>query len=89
MSNLSKLHVELRIGETLHIGTSTVTLEKKSGQRARLLVQSDVGIHMNIQNAGHKPNTNPSAHECAPSPELGKEHTHGKHSLRFSTSTVS
>jgi len=85
----SKLHVELRIGETLHIGTSTVTLEKKSGQRARLLVHSDVGIHMILPNAGQKPNTNPSAHECAPSPELGKEHTHGKYPVRRSTPTVS
>ena len=76
----SKLHVELRIGETLHIGNSTVTLEKKSGQRARLLVQSDAGIRMiPPPNAGHKPNTNLSAHECAPSPELGKEHTHGQY----------
>lgn len=73
----SKLHVELRIGETLHIGNSTVTLEKKSGQRARLLVQSDAGIRMIPPNAGHKPNTNPSAHECAPSPPRGsKEQAH-------------
>ena len=85
----SKLHVELRIGETLHIGNSTVTLEKKSGQRARLLVQSDAGIRMIPQTAGHKPNTNLSAHECAPSPELGKEHTHGQHPLRRSTPAVS
>ena len=74
----SKLHVELRIGETLHIGNSTVTLEKKSGQRARLLVQSDAGIRMIPPNAGHKPNTNPSAHECASLPHRGsKEHTYG------------
>lgn len=85
----SKLHVELRIGETLHIGNSTVTLEKKSGQRARLLVQSDAGIRMIPPNAGQKPNTNLSAHECAPSPELGKEHTHGKYPLRRSTPALS
>lgn len=73
----SKLHVELRIGETLHIGNSTVTLEKKSGQRARLLVQSDAGIRMIPPNAGHKPNTNPSAQECASSPHRGsKEQAH-------------
>ena len=78
----SKLHVELRIGETLHIGNSTVTLEKKSGQRARLLVQSDAGIRMIPPNAGHKPNTNPSAQECASSPPRGsKEQAHGQHPL--------
>lgn len=78
----SKLHVELRIGETLHIGNSTVTLEKKSGQRARLLVQSDAGIRMIPPNAGHKPNTNHSAHECASSPHWGsKEQAHGQHSV--------
>ena len=63
----SKLHVELRIGETLHIGNSTVTLEKKSGQRARLLVQAHAGITI----------TKPSAQECAPSPE--KEPSYGQY----------
>ena len=77
----SKLHVELRIGETLHIGNSTVTLEKKSGQRARLLVQSDAGIRMIPPNAGHKPNTNLSAHECASSAVTTKEHTHGQYPI--------
>ena len=58
---------------------SAVTLEKKSGQRARLLVQSDAGIRMIPPNAGHKPNTNPSAHECASSAVTTKEHTHGQY----------
>ena len=70
----SKLHVELRIGETLHIGNSTVTLEKKSGQRARLLVQAPADIP--VTHPGRNPISNLSAHECASSPELGKEQSH-------------
>lgn len=33
---------ELRPGETLEVGGSRITLELKSGQRARLRVESDV-----------------------------------------------
>jgi len=40
---MSKLTVDLKVGETLTIGTATVRLEKKSGQLARLVVVADEG----------------------------------------------
>lgn len=38
---MSRQFFDLRPGETLRIGTARVTLEVKSGQRARLRVESD------------------------------------------------
>lgn len=35
---LKRRHIDLRVGETIAIGDVTVTLEEKSGQRAKLLV---------------------------------------------------
>ena len=34
----TKLAVDLKVGETLTIGSTTIRLEKKSGQTARLVV---------------------------------------------------
>lgn len=38
---MSRQFYELKVGETLTVGDSRITLEAKSGQRARLLVESD------------------------------------------------
>ena len=67
----TKLHVELAAGQSLTIGGAIVTLEHKSGQRARLTVLAPADLPI------IRPKTNPSAHECASSPEQGKEHTYG------------
>ena len=37
----TKLAVDLKVGETLTIGSTTIRLEKKSGQIARLVVSAD------------------------------------------------
>lgn len=37
----TKLSVDLKVGETLTIGSTTIRLEKKSGQIARLVVSAD------------------------------------------------
>ena len=57
----NKLHVELAAGQSLSIGGAIVTLERKSGQRARLTVLAPPGISIK------HPKTHTSAHECAPS----------------------
>lgn len=75
MSATTKLHIELAAGQSLSIGGAIVTLERKSGQRARLTVQAPAGLEI------IRPKTNPSAHECASSPVQAKEHTHGKYPL--------
>lgn len=69
----TKLHVELAAGQSLTIGGAVVTLEHKSGQRARLTVVAPADLQI------IRPKTKPSAHECASSPDMGKEHYHGKH----------
>ena len=69
------LYVDLRVGESLHIGDVRVVLEHKSGQLARLAVRADRSTLISLP--GRKPTTNPSAHECASSPIAGKEHPHG------------
>lgn len=38
---MSKMTIDLKIGETLSIGAATVRLEKKSGQLARLVIVAD------------------------------------------------
>ena len=82
----TKFHIELAAGQSIAVGDTTVTLQHKSGQRARLLVQAPADTK--ITQTGLKPAT-PSAHECASSPEQGKEHAHGQHPLRRSTPAVS
>lgn len=69
----TKLHIELAAGQSLTIGGATVTLERKTGQRARLTVLAPADLPI------IRPKTHPRAHECASSPDQGKEHTHGKH----------
>ena len=83
----TKFHIELVVGQSITVGDTIVTLQHKSGQRARLLVQAPANTP--VTHPGRNPVSNPSAHECAPSPELGKEHTHGKYPVRRSTPTVS
>lgn len=38
---MSRQFYELKVGETLTVGDSRITLEAKSGQRARLRVESE------------------------------------------------
>lgn len=37
----TKMHVDLKVGETLMIGSASVRLEKKSGQMARLVIEAE------------------------------------------------
>ena len=74
MSARTRIHVEIRTGESFTIGDSTVTLEHKSGQRARLLVQAGAGIV--VSHPGRKSNINPGAQECASSASA-KDLSHG------------
>lgn len=67
MTARTRFYLEISPGESFAVGDSIVTLEKKSGQRARLLVQAHAGITI----------TKPSAQECAPSPE--KEPSYGQY----------
>lgn len=75
----TKFHIELVAGQSITVGDTIVTLQHKSGQRARLLVQAPANTK--ITGPGHTPNINPSAHECASSPVKAREHTHAKHHL--------
>ena len=79
MSARTRIHIEVRAGESFAIGGATVTLEHKSGQRARLLVQAESCTPVSLP--GRKPITHPSAHECASSPKTGKELSHGKYAI--------
>jgi hypothetical protein len=41
---MSKMIVDLKVGESLLIGGTAVRLEKKSGQLARLVIEAEQGI---------------------------------------------
>jgi len=66
------VHVELRVGETVRIGNTLVTLSQKSGQRARLAICADANTP--IQRPAGRATT--GAQECASSAE---EAANGKH----------
>ena len=73
---MSKLTVDLKVGETLTIGNATVRLEKKSGQQARLVVVADEGTKIKVPNSRRDP-----AHESAfefqkPAQELRNDSLH-------------
>ena len=40
---MTKLHVDLKLGQVLIIGDTAIRLEKKSGQVARLLIEATPG----------------------------------------------
>lgn len=65
---MTKMYVDLRRGEMLTIGTTTVRLEKKSGQAARLVIEAD-------ENTTIKTPARMSALRN------DTEHTHGEHTL--------
>lgn len=71
----TKFHIELSAGQTLTIGNSTVTLEHKSGHRARLLVQAPPDVE--IVSPARSQTSITCAHECASSPAKAKEQPHG------------
>ena len=41
MSESKRMHVDLRMGESLIVGGARIRLEKKSGQVARLVIETD------------------------------------------------
>lgn len=45
---MSRMFIDLKVGETLTIGTTLVRLEKKSGQVARLAIVADESTTVNI-----------------------------------------
>ena len=67
-------HIELAAGEALQVAGCTITLVKKSGQRARISVHAPPGLQITHP-------INRSAHECAPTPAPGKEHSHGQYPI--------
>ncbi len=66
---MGKLTVDLRIGESLHVGDAIIQLERKNGQLARLVVTAD--NHIKIK---HK---RMSASDLKDT----EQYTHGKHTL--------
>lgn len=74
----TKFHIELAAGQSITVGDTTVMLQHKSGQRARLLVQAPADT--TVTHPGRNPISNLSAQECASSPQRGsKEQAHGQH----------
>lgn len=56
---MTVLHLDLRVGETFSFGDVRLTLEKKSGQVARLTIEADPHTHIAL------PRRETSfAHEC-------------------------
>ena len=70
---MTRRTIELAAGEAALIGGARITLVEKSGRRARIVIEAPEQVQI------VHPFNKPSAHECASSPDLGKEHTHGQY----------
>ena len=68
---MTKLTVDIKVGETLTVGTTTIRLEKKSGQLARLVIQAD----------NNTPITTPKAARMSVLQDPLEINTHGKYTL--------
>lgn len=68
---MNKLAIDLKVGETLIIGTSSIRLEKKSGQLARLVIQAD----------NNTPITTPKAARMSVLQATSESTHHGKHTI--------
>lgn len=66
---MTKLTVDIKVGETLTVGTTTIRLEKKSGQLARLVIQAD----------NNTPITTPKAARMSVLQTASESTHHGKH----------
>lgn len=66
---MNKLAIDLKVGETLIIGTSSIRLEKKSGQLARLVIQAD----------NNTPITTPKTARMSVLQATSESTHHGKH----------
>lgn len=70
---MSKRTIELIAGDSALIGGARITLVEKSGRRARIVIEAPEQVPI------VHPISKPSAHECASSPQTGKEQSHGKY----------
>ncbi|MFA9283769.1 hypothetical protein ACCQ08_03220 [Comamonas sp. SY3] len=70
---MTKRTIELAAGDAALIGGARITLVEKSGKRARIVIEAPSTVQI------QHPISNPSAHECASSPQTGKEQSHGKY----------
>ena len=48
MHKMGKLNLDIKVGDTLHIGESKVQLLEKSGRLARLSIEADQEIKINL-----------------------------------------
>jgi len=46
MRKMGKLNLDIKVGDTLHIGEAKVRLEEKSGRLARLSIEADNHIEI-------------------------------------------
>lgn len=63
MHKMGKLNLDIKIGDTLHIGESKVQLLEKSGRLARLSIEADPTIKINLmRKSASDSNTENQAH---------------------------
>lgn len=73
---MRKKTIDLKVGETMQAGPARITLEHKSGQLARLIVQADAEVEINSPKELGKRNQRMSAVH----PQ--KENSNGEHAIR-------
>lgn len=49
---MSRMHFDIKVGESLKIGDATVTLQKKAGQLARLSIDAPANVRVEVKSSG-------------------------------------
>lgn len=62
MRKMGKLNLDIKIGDTLLIGEAKVRLVQKSGRLARLCVEADTNIQINLMRKSADSETENQAH---------------------------
>lgn len=76
---MSKMTVDLKVGETLTIGAATVRLEQKSGQLARLVIVADDATPITPPKARREP-ASEARKSAIPANAQEGTHAHSLHS---------
>lgn len=76
---MTRMKVDLKVGETLIIGDTKVSLEQKSGQLARLVIVAP--DDMPIQPPGTRQRATEASTARKSALHIDKEHTHGEHAV--------
>lgn len=81
------LHLDFGVGDTIRVGDVQITLQEKTGRRARVTIDADADLPISLKSAGRDEKVfsggrEKTAHECSTNNTLREVNTHGPDSYR-------